>query len=157
MRRASSGRRAPQLALLCALAACTPIPKEIPPELLDCAPTQETPVKPIAWAPLAWAKEPTPQCLAREQVSDYQREVRERLYARWTIPSASSPGSRVELRFSLAADGKIVGACLLRTDDAALGKSAVQALFRAAPFPAMSEAARCLAGRRLVGTFSVQR
>ena len=37
----------------------------------------------------------------------------------------------------------------------ALGESCKQALLAASPFPAMAEDVRCLAGRKLSGTFTI--
>jgi hypothetical protein len=43
---------------------------------------------------------------------------------------------------------------LVRSSDNALGVSAVDALRAASPFPPIPDRARCLAQRRLIGTFT---
>jgi len=93
------------------------------------------------------------ECTARPEVQEYLKQVRDRTFARWVLPPEISANQEVTLRFSLDAAGSAVRVDLVEADNDALGHSAVQALRSAAPFPPMSEAARCLARRPITATF----
>jgi TonB family protein len=77
------------------------------------------------------------------------------MYARWVVPGDVAVNQKVQLRFALDASGSVMQAELVSANDAGLGQSAVDALRSAAPFTAMPERVRCLARRKLIGTFSV--
>jgi hypothetical protein len=94
-------------------------------------------------------------CLSRAEVQQYQEHVRQRMYARWVVPGDVAVNQKVQLRFALDASGSVMQAELVSANDAGLGQSAVDALRSAAPFTAMPERVRCLARRKLIGTFSV--
>ena len=94
-------------------------------------------------------------CLSRPEVLQYQEQVRQRMYARWVVPSDVPVNQKVQLRFVLDASGSVMKTELVNASDSGLGQTAVDALRSAAPFAAMPERVRCLARRTLVGTFSV--
>lgn len=94
-------------------------------------------------------------CLSRAEVQQYQEHVRQRMYARWVVPGDVAANQKVQLRFTLDASGSVMQADLVSASDAELGQSAVDALRSAAPFSAMPDRVRCLARRKLIGTFSV--
>jgi TonB family protein len=77
------------------------------------------------------------------------------MYARWMLPGDAASGQKVLLRFSLDASGSVMQTELVSASDAGVGQSAVDALRSAAPFSAMNERVRCLARRKLIGTFIV--
>jgi hypothetical protein len=94
-------------------------------------------------------------CLGRPEVTQYLAALKERVYARWAVPSSLSPG-RTRLNFSLDETGTVVGACVREADDARVGAAIVTALFDAGPFEPMPERARCLARHHLIGTFATE-
>jgi hypothetical protein len=96
----------------------------------------------------------TPDCLGRSEVQAYMVIVRERMLARWQLPPGVPSNQEVTLRFQLDVAGSASRVDLVRADDNALGASAVDALRAASPFPPIPDRARCLAQRRLIGTFS---
>lgn len=94
-------------------------------------------------------------CLNRPEVRQYQDQIKERMYARWSAPNDAPVNSKVQLRFSLDPSGSVISAELASASNTALGQSAVDALRSAAPFMPMSERVRCLARRSLIGTFTL--
>jgi len=96
------------------------------------------------------------ECDARREVQDYLAQVKARTYARWIAPADTPSNEEVKLRFMLDASGSVMHAELISANDQALGQSAVDALRSAAPYSAMSERVRCLARRKLSGTFTVR-
>lgn len=99
---------------------------------------------------LARRTPPTADCMQRSEVPRYLDKLQQQVYARW------DPHEKAQaiLSFTLDAKGELQGACLRSSTTPEAGESAVRALLRSAPFPAM-EGADCLAGHRLVGTFKV--
>jgi len=95
----------------------------------------------------------TAECLGRSEVQAYMVLIRDRMLARWQLPPGAAANQEVALRFRLDVAGSASGVELVRASDNALGASAVDALRSASPFPPLPEAARCLAQRRLTGTF----
>ena len=93
-------------------------------------------------------------CLKKREVQAYMGVVRDRMLERWQLPPGVPGDQEVTLRFQLDVAGSASAVQLVRADDNALGASAVDALRAASPFPPLPEPARCLAQRRLVGTFS---
>ena len=96
----------------------------------------------------------TSACLKLPAVQSYLIGVKNRTVERWQLPPGVDAGRKVTLKFRLDAAGSANKVSIERTDDNALGASAVDALRAAAPFPPMPEAARCLARVPIVGTFS---
>jgi hypothetical protein len=93
------------------------------------------------------------ECFDRAEVKEYWGAVERRMYARWVLPPDVASDQAVKLRFQLDAAGSARRVELIPGSDARLGKSAVDALRSAAPFPPMSDRVRCLAGAPIVGTF----
>lgn len=93
-----------------------------------------------------------PECVERPEVVDYLREVRQRVYGRWSVP-ASAAESRTRLSFSLDQTGAVVGACVRESNDPRVGAAVVQALFESGPFDPMPERVACLSRHHLIGTF----
>jgi len=100
------------------------------------------------------ATRPNPMCLAQPAVRSYLAEVQRRTYERWVLPPGVDAGRKVTLRFQIDVAGSTSKVSIVSAEDNALGASAVDALRAAAPFPPMPEAARCLAARGILGTFS---
>lgn len=93
-------------------------------------------------------------CMQRAEVATYISGVRDRMLDRWVLPPGVSSNKRVTLRFRLDAAGSASNVSVVRTEDNALGASAVDALRAASPFPPMPDSARCLTRVPIVGTFS---
>jgi TonB family protein len=96
----------------------------------------------------------TTDCLKRSEVQSYMGLVKDRMYSRWQLPPGVPADQKVTLKFMLDVAGSASNVELVRASDNALGASAVDALRAASPFPPIPERARCLAQRRLIGTFS---
>ena len=69
-----------------------------------------------------------PICLA------YLKMIRDRVYARWQLPSSIAPGE-VRLRFQIDRGGSAHGLRLVATDDSHLGDTCLAAFRHASPFP----------------------
>ena len=80
------------------------------------------------------------------------RQIRDRTIARWTIPPEVG-GAHVRLRFKLDVGGSASRVELLSASDNRAGKSAVDAMRSASPFPPMNDRQRCLANAPITGTF----
>ncbi len=96
----------------------------------------------------------TADCLGRSEVQVYMGVVKDRMYDRWQLPPGVPSDQKVTLKFVLDVAGSALLVELVRASDNALGASAVDALRAASPFPPIPERARCLAQRRLIGTFT---
>jgi TonB family protein len=92
--------------------------------------------------------------MQRPEVRSYLSGVKDRTLARWVLPPGVDPDKQVTLRFRLDSAGSASNVSVVRTEDNALGASAVDALRAASPFPPMSEDVRCLTQVPIVGTFS---
>jgi TonB family protein len=93
-----------------------------------------------------------PDCMARPEVQTYLGMIQQRVISRWNLPYAVT-NAEVMLKFSVDAAGSASRIELARGDNA-LGASAIDAMRAASPFPAMPDRARCLAAKRITGTFS---
>jgi hypothetical protein len=127
----------------------------------EMAEPAETSDPEVARRALSGGFAPLPQpaladCLARADVRAYQERVHERLYSKWHWGSASRSGQFSTLRFALDARGALLHACVVRSSDPEIEKSAVRALYRAAPFAAMGESEACLSGTPLRAEFGTQ-
>jgi TonB family protein len=96
----------------------------------------------------------TADCLGRSEVQAYMSVVKDRMYDRWQLPPGVPSDQEVTLKFTLDVAGTALQVELVRSSDNALGVSAVDALRAASPFPPIPDRARCLAQRRLIGTFT---
>ena len=93
-------------------------------------------------------------CLNRPEVRSYADQIRERMYARWVLPTSATPDASVQLQFRLDRAGAVRSVEVLTASDSALGSSAVEALRSASPFPPMSERVLCMSRiGYFVGTF----
>jgi hypothetical protein len=91
-----------------------------------------------------------PICLA------YLKMVRDRVYARWQLPSSIAPGE-VRLRFQIDRGGSAHGLRLVATDDSHLGDTCLAAFRHASPFPPPPREIEYLVGKGLVATFDYGR
>jgi hypothetical protein len=96
-------------------------------------------------------------CDARPEVKAYMAQIKERTVSRWTPPPDAPNGqSQATLRWQLDVGGSASSVELLSARDKKVGATVVDALRSASPFPPMSDRVRCLAERRVIGTFTVQ-
>ena len=136
----------PALAVALLLVACRTPLSEVPPELVDCSPTPS--LDSAQKAELA-------ECVNRPEVEIYLKTLKRDMYREWHVDYHGPPGVSVVMSFTLGAQGQVRGACVRKSADERLSKSAVRALFSAAPFDTMTERVSCLAERRLIGTFTL--
>ncbi|MEE2664031.1 MAG: hypothetical protein VX681_07930 [Myxococcota bacterium] len=98
-------------------------------------------------------------CMQRESVVRYYKDhVEKRTRAEWRhfeLPEGIEADARVVLHFVLDESGSASAVEVVDAPSRALGESCKQALVAAAPFPSMEADVRCLAGRKLSGTFTV--
>jgi hypothetical protein len=94
-----------------------------------------------------------PDCDERPEVKAYREQVRQRTLARWVAPPSISVGSKATLSWKLDVSGSATAVQLVNASTNEIGSSVVDALRAASPFPPMSDRVRCLANRRLTGTF----
>lgn len=86
----------------------------------------------------------------------YLKMIRDRVYARWQIPSSISPGE-VRLRFRIDRGGSAHGIQLVSSDDSHLGDTCLAAFRHASPFPPPPDEIQYLVGKGLVATFDYGR
>ncbi len=94
-------------------------------------------------------------CFESGFVVRYLKLVEERTQKRWQVPEGVSADAEVKLRFVLDSSGAATQVEYIGNTEPALGNSAVEALRAASPFPPMDDNVRCLARKKLRGTFSV--
>jgi TonB family protein len=94
-------------------------------------------------------------CLQSAYVARYMKLVESRTVSRWGVPEGTPDNETVVLNFDLDVSGSVANVKVVNASSAMLGRSAVLALRTASPFPPMDDNVRCLAERRLTGTFSV--
>ena len=92
-------------------------------------------------------------CDSRPEVAAYQAQVKERVRARWVAPPNMHAGVKATLTWQLDVSGSATSVKLVNAPSSEAGNSVVEALRAASPFPPMSDRVRCLANRRLTGTF----
>ncbi len=92
-------------------------------------------------------------CMKDPVCLEYLRMIRDRVYARWTIPPDTDPGE-VLLGFRIDRGGAAHGIDLRRSDDATLGKTCEVAFRHASPFPPPPEKIRYIVNKGLMATFS---
>ena len=95
------------------------------------------------------------ECDRRPAVQAYQELIQTRLLERWRDSAQSNRRAVAKLSFVLDPAGSLRASSLISAESPELGNSALAALRAAAPFPPMPEAARCLAGDRWTGTFTL--
>ncbi len=96
------------------------------------------------------------RCMESAFVHRYLADVRKRTERRWQVPEGVAEGTVVKLRFALDSSGAATRVEFIGDTDPTLGNSAVAALRSAQPFPPMNDNVRCLSGKKLTGTFSVE-
>jgi hypothetical protein len=92
-------------------------------------------------------------CDERPEVRAYREQVRQRTLARWVAPPSVTRGAKATLSWKLDPSGSATAVQLVNASTNEIGSSVVDALRAASPFPPMSDRVRCLANRRLTGTF----
>ncbi len=88
-------------------------------------------------------------CLQRPEVEAYVRALHGEIIDAWTYPESVPPDQAVVLRFALHASGAISSPAIASSSYPGLGRTALAALRRAAPFAALGDRVRCLAGMRV--------
>ena len=99
----------------------------------------------------------TSDCDARPEVRAYMAQIRERTLSRWAPPPDAPMGqTQATLSWQLDVGGSASSVQLISARDKKMGATVVDALRSASPFPPMNDRVRCLAERRVKGTFSLQ-
>ncbi|MBS1106253.1 MAG: hypothetical protein H6Q91_1755 [Deltaproteobacteria bacterium] len=99
----------------------------------------------------------TSDCDARPEVRAYMAQIRERTLSRWAPPPDAPMGqTQATLSWQLDVGGSASSVQLISARDKKVGATVVDALRSASPFPPMNDRVRCLAERRVKGTFSLQ-
>lgn len=99
----------------------------------------------------------TSDCDARPEVRAYMASLKERTLSRWSPPpDAPSGQSQATLRWQLDVGGSASRVELVSARDKKVGATVVDALRSASPFPPMNDRVRCLAERKVTGTFKLQ-
>lgn len=96
-----------------------------------------------------------PDCDSRPEVKAYMESIRQRTLSRWAAPPDTPAGGRATLAWNLDVGGSATRVQLVSAPSPKIGASVVDALRSASPFPPMSERVRCLAERRITGTFTL--
>lgn len=94
-----------------------------------------------------------PDCDQRPEVKAYREQVRQRTLARWVAPPSMTSGAKATLAWKLDPAGSATSVQLVNASTSEIGNSVVNALRAASPFPPMNDRVRCLANRKLTGTF----
>jgi hypothetical protein len=98
-------------------------------------------------------------CIQRESVVHYYKQyIEKRTRAEWRhfeLPEGIDADARVSLHFVLDESGSASSVSVVEAPSPALGEFCKQALVAASPFPSMDGDVRCLAGRKLSGTFTI--
>jgi protein TonB len=94
-----------------------------------------------------------PDCDQRPEVKAYREQVRQRTLARWVAPPSMTTGAKATLAWKLDPAGSATSVQLINASTSEVGNSVVNALRAASPFPPMNDRVRCLANRKLTGTF----
>jgi TonB family protein len=87
--------------------------------------------------------------------TEYFEQVKRRVYATWRYPEGVRGVHEVWLRFTLDRAGASHSVQVVRSNNAMLNASAVEAMHRASPFPPIPEKFRALVGQPLILKFTV--
>jgi len=87
--------------------------------------------------------------------TEYFEQVKRRVYATWRYPEEVRGVHEVWVRFTLDRAGASQGVQVVRSNNAGLNASAVEAMHRASPFPPIPEKFRALVGQPLILKFTV--
>jgi hypothetical protein len=93
-------------------------------------------------------------CLRRPSVETYLAAALAKLRQAWRPPEAAVRDTRVELHFSLDAEGRFLTLEVPAEVDTWLADSAVAAAHDAAPFPPLAGPLACLVGEPITASFS---
>ncbi|MCH8055952.1 MAG: TonB family protein [Deltaproteobacteria bacterium] len=93
--------------------------------------------------------------LSSPDFAPYLEKIKRRIQSVWKYPEGISGIHRVNLVFVLDRGGKLVRVEVLDSSDSKLDSSALQAMKRASPFPAIPESLKELAGWPLRMRFSI--
>jgi hypothetical protein len=96
------------------------------------------------------------RCMESAFVVRYIDVVKTRMKKRWVVPEGVPDDTPVKLRFILDSSGAATKIEFIGDTSPALGNSAIRALRSASPFPPMNDNVRCLAGKKLNGTFLLE-
>lgn len=96
------------------------------------------------------------RCMESAYVHHYLSAVTAKTERRWRVPEGVPENTTVVLRFVLDSSGAPTHVEFVGDTPPGLGKSAIEALHAASPFPRMDDNVRCLAGKKLSGKFSVE-
>ncbi len=94
------------------------------------------------------------RCMESAFVLRYIDGIEERTKKRWRVPEGTPDDAKVVLIFSLDSSGAATQIEFQGDVQPAVGNSAVAAMRAASPFPPMDDNVRCLAGKKLRGTFT---
>lgn len=94
------------------------------------------------------------RCMESAFVLRYIDQVEERTKKRWQVPEGTAEDAKVVLRFTLDSSGAATQIEFQEDVDPVFGNSAIAAMRAASPFPPMNDNVRCLAGKKLRGTFT---
>lgn len=92
-------------------------------------------------------------CYKLPEVIEYLDAVRVRTLARWQLPPNVRANQSVALKFKIDPAGSATRVEVVSSGDKALGRSAVDALRSASPFPAMAGRQVCLSREPITATF----
>ena len=87
--------------------------------------------------------------------SQYLSQLKKRVESVWKFPDGVSGVQKVAILFTLDRAGRLVHSEVLDSSDARLNASAVEAMKRASPFPAIPESLKDLANSPLRMQFTV--
>jgi TonB family protein len=87
--------------------------------------------------------------------TEYFEQVKRRVYATWRYPEGVRGVHEVWIRFTLDRAGASNSVQVVRSNNAMLNASAVEAMHRASPFPPIPEKFRALVGQPLILKFTV--
>lgn len=85
----------------------------------------------------------------------YLNQLKKRVESVWKYPDNITGVQRVSIRFALDRAGKLTLAEVMESSDARLNPSALEAIRRASPFPAMPESLKDLANEPMIIRFEV--
>lgn len=96
----------------------------------------------------------TVACMESAYVVRYLSLIESRTEERWQYPDGTKPNSVVKIRFQLDVTGTPTRVEFVEASDPGLGRTAVEALRSAAPFPPMDDNVRCMAEWVLTATLT---
>jgi len=93
-------------------------------------------------------------CMESVYVQRYLAVVKDRTEGLWKVPDGTAANEEVVLGFDLDVSGSPTRIEVQRASDPVLGRSAIEAMRMASPFPGMDDNVRCLAAISLRGPFT---